>query len=130
MRKVINKKRLAGRWVAAVMTQRVVRGFLARRRYMKMTTSLLQQQQLLLLLEAQLVDGGGGGGSSSTTVITAAAAVAMQTSSSSSVEDFTVEDYKHFEAIVHDELTKILATHKVTDQDIYLHLDVNVYKVR
>ena len=45
------------------------------------------------------------------------------------VEDFTVEDFKHFETIVHDELTKIVATHKVTDQDIYLHLDVNIYKV-
>ena len=35
MRKVILKKRSAGRQVAAVMTQRLVRGFIARRRYRK-----------------------------------------------------------------------------------------------
>ena len=35
MRKVILKKRSAGRQVAAVMTQRLVRGFIARRRYKK-----------------------------------------------------------------------------------------------
>ncbi len=87
--------------------------------YKKMTT--------LLLPEARLVDNNiiiiGTTTSSSSDVPTTVLVSAEE------VEDFTVEDFKHFETIVHDELAKIVATHKVTDQDIYLHLDVNIYKV-
>ena len=82
----------------------------------------------LLLPEAQLVDNsniiiGTTTSNSSSALPTTVLVSAVE------LEDFTVEDFKHFETIVHDELTKIVATHKVTDQDIYLHLDVNIYKV-
>ena len=36
--KLISKKRLGSSQVAAVMTERLIRGFLARRRYKKMTS--------------------------------------------------------------------------------------------
>ena len=110
--KLISKKRLGSSQVAGLMTQRLIRGFLARRRYKKMTS----------LPEAELVV-------NTPAVIATVESVVVIEDASYELVDFTLEDYKFYEAIVHEELTTILATHKVTDEDIYLCLDANVYKV-
>jgi hypothetical protein len=85
----------------------------------------------LLLPEARLVDSNNNNiiGTTSSSRSSNAPTTVIAAVEATAADDFTVEDFKHFETIVHDELTKIVTTHKVTDQDIYLHLDVNVYKV-
>ena len=77
--KLISKRRLGSSQVAAVMTQRLIRGILARRRYKKMTS----------LPEAELVV-------NTPAVIATVESVVVIEDASYELVDFTVEDYKFY----------------------------------
>ena len=115
--KVIGKKRSARKLSAVVVIQRIVRGFLARRKYKQMTSPLPVAQQVII----------------DTSPLVAAVEVMAEelpiAEASNERSAFTVEDFKIHDAVVQEEMAKIIATHKVTDADVYLNLDVNVYKV-
>jgi len=78
--KLISKKQLGSSQVAAVMTQRLIRGFLAHRRYKKMTS----------LPEAELVV------NTPAVIATVESVVVIKDAASYELEDFTVEDYKFY----------------------------------
>jgi len=78
--KLISKRRLGSSQVAAVMTQRLIRGILARRRYKKMTS----------LPEAELVV------NAPAVIATVESVVVIEDAASYELVDFTVEDYKFY----------------------------------